>query len=146
MLLDFVKTAKNALDYDPETGVFTHKDSGKVAGTDCHGYWKLKISQRQVLAHRMAWAMHYGEEPPAEIDHIDGDKTNNAISNLRDGTKGVNTMNRGMHREGLVGVKHYKGKWAARMGKAGRFLYNGPDFFEAVCARKSAENRFWAAA
>ena len=55
-------------------------------------------------------------------------------------------MNRGMHRSGeLVGVNFYKDKWQARIGKGGRFLYNGLDFFEAVCARKAAENQFWSA-
>jgi hypothetical protein len=149
-----LKAAKGMLDFDPATGVFTWKQApkfkpqllGKVAGTNSRGYVKLKIGQEQIAAHRLAWEWFHNEEPPAEIDHIDGNKQNNAIWNLRDGTKGVNTMNRGMHRSGeLVGVNFYRDKWQARMGKAGDFLYHGLDFFEAVCARKSAENQFWSA-
>ena len=149
-----LKLAKEMLDYDPVTGVFTWKQApqfkpqllGKVAGTVSRGYRYIKIGQERWLAHRLAYAMVHGDLP-TEIDHIDGDKDNNSIENLRDGTKGVNTMNLGIHRSGeLIGVNFYKDKWQARIGKAGRFLYNGKDFFEAVCARKSAENQFWATA
>jgi hypothetical protein len=149
-----LKLAKELLDYDPATGVFTWKQApqfkpqllGKVAGSLSRGYRYIKVGQERFSAHRLAYEWVHGELP-AEIDHIDGDKDNNAIENLRDGTKGVNTMNRGMHRSGeLVGVNYYKGLWAARIGKAGEFLYVGKDLFEAVCARKSAENQFWASA
>jgi hypothetical protein len=153
-IADKIERFRFMLDYDPESGDLRWKNApqgkphfvGCRIGTVSRGYLIFKLDQEMQQVHRVVWAMHYGEEPPLEIDHIDGDKGNNAINNLRDGTKGINTMNRAMHRDGLVGVKHYKGRWHARGGKAGAFLYYGKDFFEACAARKSWENQYRRAA
>lgn len=77
--------------YDPETGVITRRVSvaqnasaGAVAGsTDAKGYLIIGLHKVQWKAHRMAWAMHYGEWPVGWIDHINGIRSDNRISNLR---------------------------------------------------------------
>src|SRR5260370_40019772 len=86
------------LDYDPDSGVFRWKCScdhgrrgrrsaGDVAGGWAGGrnsaYWMIGIDYRRYLAHRLAWFYVHGEWPPHQIDHIDLDKTNNTLVNLR---------------------------------------------------------------
>lgn len=70
---------------------------GDVAGnnTSTHGYWTVSIKNKQYLAHRVIWEMFHNEEIPKEnhIDHIDGDKCNNCISNLRSVPKRINWRN-----------------------------------------------------
>jgi hypothetical protein len=151
------------LDYNPNTGVFTWKKSGrgrfKRAGAEAgsarpDGYKSICVSKKQWLCHRLAWVMHYGSEPPRVIDHIDRNKENNAISNLRDGTDGVNELNAKPHTDspfGISGVRKAskKGNFQAYIGrkKEGfKSLYHGPDFFEACCARKSWEANYWGGA
>jgi hypothetical protein len=146
---------KEHLLYDAGTGDFIWiaaprgqtKLLGTVAGRiDSRGYRKISLKNSAYAAHRLAWAWVHNEEPPRFIDHIDRDKTNNVVSNLRDGTGSVNLMNRKFG--AITGVKHYMGE---KLGKNGVWraycrgvLYCGPDFFEACCVRKSAENRYWA--
>lgn len=106
---------KTILHYDPETGAFTwasrhsNKAAGSIAGHADHlGYWKIKIAKRSYRAHRLAWLYVYGEWPSFQIDHIDGDKANNAICNLRNGSGGVNQQNvrrpQVNNRSGFLGV------------------------------------------
>ena len=153
-ILPILEKAKELLDYDPETGVFTWKIAplskpsiiGNAAGTPRLGYSVITIDRTGYRAHRLAWAWVHGEEPPAVIDHVDGKKDNNAISNLRDGAGGVNAMNRPVHRaKNLVGVCFQEERKRFLVSFRNKAIYVGRDFFEAVCARKSAECKFWAA-
>jgi hypothetical protein len=65
-------------------------------------------------AHRLAWFLFYGEWPIYEIDHINGDKTDNRIINLRDVPDRINAQNMGIHRNGhLPGVSKVGKKWRA---------------------------------
>ena len=158
-----LKTAiADQLDYDSATGVFTWKINGRgkfkragaVAGSKRpDGYLSLCVNGKQWLAHRLAWVICYGEEPPSILDHIDRDKSNNSISNLRDGTGGKNELNMKAHRDGklgICGVRHASkdGHYQAYVNRRSGFisLYHGPDFFEACCARKLWDANFWEAA
>lgn len=89
------------LDYNPVTGVFVWTTkrggatkSGDVAGTMQHGYRKITIDNAIVRAHRLAWLLTRGVWPSGQIDHIDGNKDNNAIGNLRDVPGRINVQNR----------------------------------------------------
>lgn len=80
-----------------------------------------RISGEMVRAHRVVWALHHGEWPSSEIDHIDGNPANNAVSNLRLATRAQNLHNRRMYknnRSGFKGVSyvpHTREKWEAQI-------------------------------
>ena len=63
------------------------------------GYLIVKINKRCFKAHRVAWFLYYGEWPKIVIDHINGDRKDNRIENLRDVTHQENCLNRVSHRE-----------------------------------------------
>lgn len=119
---------KALLHYDPETGVFAWLPrprirGGKVAGNvSPDGYWRIGLGGRPsklFLAHRLAWLYMTGEWPRLDIDHINGDKTDNRWSNLRDVTRSVNLQNQRRARSdstsGLLGA-HKNGRgWSARI-------------------------------
>lgn len=76
--------------YSCETGQFTrvvaHRRDwiGRIAGSiNGHGYVVIRIGKRAYAAHRLAWLYVHGEWPAGHIDHINGNKTDNRIANLR---------------------------------------------------------------
>jgi hypothetical protein len=107
---------REMLDYDAMTGVFTWKLCainrnnrwvGRVAGTPHQGYTFINIHGfAQVGAHRLAWIYIHRSIPEGmEIDHIDGDKRNNSIANLRLATPVDNARNCGPRAHNKLGVK-----------------------------------------
>ncbi len=125
--LDALKIAASRLDYNSETGVLTWNDSyssfaikGRIAGCISHdGYRQIQICRRITFAHRIAWFITYGEIPQT-IDHIDRNKQNNAIANLRLCNNSQNQGNRGKSKNntsGIKGVTYDKknGKWQAQI-------------------------------
>ena len=128
-----------SLRYDPETGDFYWKQKisdkvviGRKAGSTA-GKRDVRISVDGVLyeAHRLAWAIMTGEQPPHAIDHVDGDTRNNRWKNLRAATISQNGANRPMqsnNRSGTKGVYFYadrKGKpWLARLSCQGKIRLN----------------------
>jgi hypothetical protein len=100
--------------YDPTTGVFTNKVdrgaffAGERAGSrrpDKMGYLKISLRCDRIYLHRLAWFYVHGVWPNGDIDHIDGVKSNNAISNLRVATRSENTCNKGPTRRNTTGYK-----------------------------------------
>jgi HNH endonuclease len=114
--------------YDPATGVIAwrHKHWNKPAGTvagSLHkstGYWRLNIRSQKYQAHRIAWLMHYGEWPQV-IDHVNGDRADNRIENLRSASHQTNAQNVHKPRKGtassLLGASWHKssGLWQAKI-------------------------------
>lgn len=90
--------------YDPETGAFTR--SGRPFGSFSHpsGYGVLTMFGNQYRMHRVAWALHYGEWPANQIDHINRDRSDNRIANLRDATSRENNANRTMDPEACLSL------------------------------------------
>ena len=70
------------------------------------GYWKIGINYRLHAAHRLAWLYVYGKLPTTDIDHIDGDKTNNRIANLREVTESENGQNMRLSKANKTGHKN----------------------------------------
>jgi hypothetical protein len=125
---------KNAVEYNPETGIFIKKPiealtksnkmwngqyAGKVTGSiRKDGYFRICINGKRYLAHRLAWLYVYGAMPVKELDHKDGDRSNNKISNLRESTSsqnGHNVTKRKTNTSGYKGVVWYPvtRKWGA---------------------------------
>ncbi len=107
-----------ALDYDPKNGTFTRRWQadksvqwnahypGKSAGTRTHeGYIQISVNDRRYRAHRLAWLHFHGEWPDGEIDHIDGDRANNRIANLRLATRSQQTANARRRKTNTTGYK-----------------------------------------
>jgi HNH endonuclease/AP2 domain len=115
--------------YDPATGVFRWKASkyrsriGTVAGRrHLSGHISIEVNGKTYYAHRIAWLFMTGQWPKDEIDHIDGDPSNNRFDNLREATHAQNLANRRNRRPGLKGASFDKklGKWQSYIHPQGR--------------------------
>ena len=86
-----------------------------------NGYRRLTYKYHRFYAHRVIWFMVYGEVPKS-IDHIDGDRLNNKIKNLRSVTHRENCLNAVAHRRGNPPwcYRIYNGKWVAKYKLGGR--------------------------
>jgi hypothetical protein len=102
------KELKEYLHYDPETGIFTWKIAkpgvilNSAAGCLVRKYTVIRINYKAYKAHRLAWLYVYGKWPENEIDHINGNHSDNRIHNLRDVTRSENCCNLRIHREGKL--------------------------------------------
>lgn len=106
-------------------------DVGAIAGCKRKdGYLVVRVNDVLHLAHRLSWFWHYGVWPVDLIDHIDGDKANNRIENLRESTKVTNGYNRGSQKNsshGFKGVTFNKNnqKYMARISVNKKPIYLG---------------------
>lgn len=125
--------ARSVLNYDPESGLFTKKPrhdmstawNSRCANKACgvrmaHGYISIRINNRPYLAHRLAWLVTHGEWPAQLIDHINGDRSDNRLCNLREATHTQNRFNAGKwghNKSGFKGVSFhpFSGLWRARV-------------------------------
>jgi hypothetical protein len=147
--------------YEPSTGRFTRmydpvhgrkdKPTGSVAR---NGYLQLKVGGRVYAQHRLAWLYVHGRWPEGVIDHINGDRTDNRIANLRDVPQSINAQNRRTAKRtsavGVlgVGVTRTPGRFTARIRHAGRNLTLGTfdSVEEASRAYQAAKARLHAGA
>ena len=114
---------REQLDYNPETGVFVWKTKGKgrnvgqEAGcfSSRTGYVLIGLCGKLHLAHRLAWLHFYGQNPGRYLDHIDRQRANNKISNLRSATHQQNMANSNARTSSKSGVKGVS--WCANTGK-----------------------------
>jgi hypothetical protein len=101
-----------------------------VAGfVNDRGYTAINIGKQCIGAHRLIWMMHHGFMPKL-IDHIDGNRSNNRIENLREADRNENSHNKSIHRNNTSGCKgvtwHKKsGKWLAQIVCRGKHHYLG---------------------
>lgn len=162
---------RQLLDYNPETGTLTwktrtpdmfcagqktkehqcnmwnSKNAGKEAITarDFKGYTDGKVCNLKFKGHRLAWAIYTGKHPHGQIDHINGNPSDNRICNLRDVDALENARNLGLSKSNKTGVsgvwfvKNLK-KWRAviRVGGMAHHLGYFTTIEEAAEARRQA--------
>lgn len=134
---------RNALTYNPDTGIFTRNTPGKskVGSKANGGYIKIYVLGNEYRAHRLAWLYTTGKWPKDQLDHINGDPTDNRICNLREADNALNRRNQKLRKDnasGVVGVSFdtRSGKWDARV--AGKCLGLFTSIDDAIAARKAA--------
>jgi len=113
------KELKEALIYEPEQGIFLRRKNYDVAGNwEPSGYVRIYVSDRKYLAHRLAWLYMYGCFPIGKLDHINMDKHDNRIANLRLATVSQNAMNKKImsnNSTGYKGIICVNGKYHAQI-------------------------------
>lgn len=134
---------RSLLDFNVETGdlrwtaaASLGRLTGRLAGSvgNC-GYRQIKVGGRMYLAHRLAWLIVNGNWPHGQIDHVDGNRLNNALINLRDVSSAQNKQNIAVigrkSQSGLVGAVFRPGgnrrrdRWEARIKVSGKSQYLG---------------------
>jgi hypothetical protein len=145
---------KELLHYDPDTGVFRWRKNtgrakaGAIAGVINAGYRMIKVRKRSRSAHRLAFFYMNGKWPEAEIDHVNNNKDDNRMVNLRQASRAENMRNARRFKNntsGFKGVSWHKvtGKWAARIYVDGKRLNIGlfASKHEAALALKAIRER-----
>lgn len=133
--LPSIERLHELLDYNPYSGCFRWKEArgrirkGAIAGTANGPYTSIKIDGVLLLAHRIAWAMTYGEWPDC-VDHINGIGFLNRITNLRACSHSENLRNQGINRRNTSGFKgvHWSStdkRWRAQIKVNGCLKYLG---------------------
>jgi hypothetical protein len=166
---------RQLIDYDPETGAlvwrvrdvsfftdgkksaigamnawnarYAEKPALKVKNSG--GYFRGRVFSRRYLAHRVAWAIYSGAWPENEIDHINGDRLDNRIANLRSVTRQENNRNRAIgitNTSGTIGVSWHSRDlvWSAQIHKNGKQKHIGhfKSKDEAIEARAKANAEY----
>lgn len=129
----------SAYEYQPDTGHFIvrakrnpggRQKVGMLAGSlDTNGRRQLLMKGQYVMAHRAAWLVYFGHWPKGQIDHLNGNRDDNRIANLRDVSAAVNSQNkRKAYRNstsGLLGACKSGNQWVAEIRANGIRHYLG---------------------
>ena len=146
---------KEVLNYDPDTGIFTwiKPPSRRVgvndpAGTILNiGYIHISIDRKRYVAHRLAWFFTHGEWPKEQMDHINHNRIDNRISNLRCVSYAENRKNMKLfklNKSGHDGVwwDKSRNKWQAFLDTGGKRIHLGRHVkkHDAIAAREKAKS------
>ncbi len=128
---------RECLSYNPDDGTFIrlishtnrHK-AGIAAGcSTSNGYVRIYVADKQYLAHRLAFLYMTGEFPRNLVDHINGNKSDNSWSNLREINKSGNGQNTrrawGHNKTGVLGIGRRGKKFRARIYANGKDIHLG---------------------
>jgi hypothetical protein len=123
-----IELIRSTFIYDPVSGDLRWRHNGRnqwaragnLAGQstkNCNGYSSVRVGGRSHRVHRVIWAYYYGVWPDQDIDHINRDRADNRIENLRDATRSQNLGNSIARSTSLKGAHFDKrrGKWKARI-------------------------------
>ena len=131
MIIPNLERLKNALSYDPETGIMTWNVSrgtrraGATAGHLANsGYLIIGFEGLLLYAHRVAWFLYYNVWPTERLDHVDNVQSHNWISNLRYATHSENMSNRKLNETNSTGFKgvhlRKEGRYRAYLNHKGK--------------------------
>lgn len=158
-----IEYIRSRLFYDGDTGLFrwrrsdkmphpwNQKHVGKPAFRTRHsnGYLIGTIDNKKLYAHDVAWAMHHGFWHNDDIDHRNGVRTDNRISNLRAATRSENMRNQSLRSDntsGAVGVSWMPSasKWVSQINIDGQHIHLGlhQTLEAAIAARKAADAQY----
>lgn len=119
---------RELLTYDPLSGVIFKMNGGRADTVGSQGYRCVMILGDRWPAHRIAWLLHHGRPPVDQIDHINGDRSDNRLANLRECDNRLNSANRrATNPHGFKGVKpgrHGK-RWQAKIKNHQRDIHLG---------------------
>lgn len=107
-----------------------NKTKGKKAGSDkSHLYRRIRLDGVNIYAHRLIFLYHHGYLPDL-VDHINGNKLDNRVENLREGDKSINALNVGLTSKNKSGVKGVyfdkkRRKWVVMLSVEGKTKYFG---------------------
>lgn len=145
------QTLLDHMDYSPTSGELIWlkpttrrvKVGDSVGSLHSKGYLHTSFLGQKYFCHILVWFYVYGIWPTSKLDHEDGDRTNNRISNLRLATTTQNAQNAKAHRDnlcGFKGVRKCRAKYAARIRVNGESIHLGsfPTAEEAAKAYDSA--------
>ena len=115
--------------YDPQIGVVTRSD-GETGYKNDIGYVQIYFNGRIYSAHRLAWALAHKVQPVGEIDHINGNRADNRLCNLRLVSSQEQNRNRSLSKRNKSGVKGVcweaaRGKWRATVNPGGKVVLVG---------------------
>ena len=126
-----------------------HANSEALKAKDAKGYKHGQVLNKHYMTHRVVWALVHGAWPNEQIDHINGDKSDNRIFNLRDVSHAVNAKNlkkSAANTSGSTGVSWMPSKkcWRAEICVDGRRMHIGvfKSLEEAKVARADADARY----
>lgn len=163
--LSGIATLRKLVSYDCDTGIIkwlprqelsrldkmwnTQRAAKPINSISSEGYIRLTVGQRSLYAHRVAFALYHEKWPSGVIDHINGNRTDNRIANLRDVTRCDNVRNcrlSATNKSGFTGVRFIekRNKWRSeiRVFDKRYFLGEFLAFDDAVSARKLANKKF----
>lgn len=155
--------AKHFFNYDQKTGIVrwtenVHNKSNampgdKVGGIGPVGYYcsQVRVNGRKefVYCHRIAWLLTHKKWPDGQIDHINGNRADNRLLNLRDVPLGENRKNMKKPKNNTsghmgIGWDKSRNKWNVKIGVNGKTVNVGrfKELDDAIIARKAAEKEY----
>lgn len=128
---------KQLFNYDEQTGHFTRivgrgsSHAGDLAGSvTWNGYVTIYLDKKNYRAHQLAWLYVYGEIPNTDIDHINRNRSDNRISNLRIASRSENNINSKLYSHNTsrfrgVSFSKERNKWESKIKHNGKTLHLG---------------------
>lgn len=135
------------LRYEPSEGKFYWLDSGEEAGYNKMGYRYLMVDGTEYAVHHLVWFYEKGEWPEdKDVDHINMNRSDNLICNLRLASRSQNMLNTKAHKDSSTGVKgivkRENGKYSVRITVNGKYkcfgCYDSLEFAELVAEEARA--------
>jgi HNH endonuclease/AP2 domain len=133
---------RSMFSYDAATGMVTRivcqgsrgQIGADVGSADLHGYRTVRIAKRSYKLHRIIWLWVYGVWPAGDVDHINGQRADNRLCNLRDVARRINLQNQSKapnnKSTGVLGVYRDGARFYSRISMNNKSIHLGT--FDAI--------------